>query len=257
MTDHDLANEGKTSKDPRVDEISNWGDAVFQTLFELEKKYSRFLKVKKIVGVQESEDDRVRISDAYLYLKNLKENLIDSALYSDFIDMSELREKSYLEQLLYPEKRLEKFAFLVSKLSQAVFTVEGENSLPINEVEDIFEKEEILLESEKDLENFIAKNSEHFVSLKNRIFRKSDIMSIENDVYKKLVGKKFNREELNVMLSSIEAELLSKLISEKKIQVIHEGNKLVFVELTDEDQITGTSTSVLLSPVKKQDEGED
>ncbi|MCG3226791.1 MAG: hypothetical protein H7645_07720, partial [Candidatus Heimdallarchaeota archaeon] len=147
MTDHDIANDGKTSGDSRVDDFSNWAEAIFHTLFELEKKYSRSLKVKKVVGVQESEDDRIRVSDAYLYLKNLKENLIDSALYSDFIDMSELREKSYLEQLLYPEKRLEKFAFLVSKLSQAVFIVEGENSIPTADIGTYLEKVEIQLES--------------------------------------------------------------------------------------------------------------
>lgn len=256
MTDHDIADEEKTSGDSRVDDMSTWGEDVFQTLFELEKKYSKSLKGKKIVGVQESEDDRIRVSDAYLYLKNLKENLIDSALYSDFIDMSELREKSYLEQLLYPEQRLEKFAFLVSKLCQAIFIVEGENSLSVDEIGEFLEKEEILLESEKDLENFIRKNLEHIVPLRNRILRKSDIMNLEKDVYEKFVGKKFSREELNIMLSSIEAELLSKMISEKRIQVIHEGDKLVFEELKDDDQITGSSTSVLLSPVKKIDEGE-
>ena len=81
-------------------------------------------------------------------------------------------------------------------------------------------------------------------------------MSIERDVYDRFVGKKFNRDVLNLMLSSIEAELLSKMISEKKIQVIHEGDKLLFEELTDENQIKGISSSVLLSPVKRQKEGE-
>ncbi len=256
MTDHDIANDGKTSGDSRVDDFSNWAEAIFHTLFELEKKYSRSLKVKKVVGVQESEDDRIRVSDAYLYLKNLKENLIDSALYSDFIDMSELREKSYLEQLLYPEKRLEKFAFLVSKLSQAVFIVEGENSIPTADIGTYLEKVEIQLESESELESFISKNKEYIIPLKNIIFSKSDYMSIERDVYDKFVGKKFNRDVLNLMLSSIEAELLSKMISEKKIQVIHEGDKLLFEELTDENQIKGISSSVLLSPVKRQKEGE-
>ncbi|NPD88559.1 MAG: hypothetical protein HGN29_07535 [Asgard group archaeon] len=251
MTDHDLVNDGKISEGSKVDEISNWAEVVFQTLFELEKKYSRSLKVKTIVGVQESEDDRVRVSDAYLYLKNLKENLIDSALYSDFIDMSELREKSYLEQLLYPEKRLEQFAFLVSKLSQAVFAIEGENSIPVSDIGTFLETDEILLESESELESFISKNKEYVIPLKNIIFSKSDYMSIERDIYDKFVGKKFNREALNVMLSSIEAELLSKMISEKKIQVILEGDKLLFEELTDENQIEGVSSSVLLSPVKK------
>jgi len=256
MTDHDITNEGKTSGESRLDEISNWGEVIFQTLFELEKKYSRSLKIKKIVGVQESEEDRVRVSDAYLYLKNLKENLIDSALYSDFIDMSELREKNYLEQLLYPEKRLEKFAFMVSKLCQAVFTIEGENSIPLTDIGTFLEKDEIHLESDAELESFISQNIEHIIPLKNIIFSKSDYMSIERDVYEKFVGKKFSREELNVMLSSIEAELLSKMISEKKIQVIHEGDKLLFKEFTDEDKNIGVSSSVLLSPVKKQKEGE-
>ena len=256
MTDHDIVNNGKISSDSSVDEISNWAEVVFQTLFELQKKYSKSLRVKKIVSVQESEDDRVRVSDAYLYLKNLKENLIDSALYSDFIDMSELREKSYLEQLLYPEKRLEKFAFLVSKLSQAVFAVEGDNSIPMSDLGTFLENVEIHLESDSELEEFIAKNIEYIIPLKNIIFSKSDYMSIEKDVYDKFVGKKFNRETLNLMLSSIEAEILSKMISEKKIQVIHDGDKLIFEELTDEDQIKGVSSSVLLSPVKKNNAGD-
>ena len=256
MTDHDIANEDKATGGSQVDDMSNWGEVVFQTLFELEKKYSRSLKGKKIVSVHESEDDRIKVSDAFLYLKNLKENLIDSALYSDFIDMSELREKSYLEQLLYPEKRLEKFAFLVSKLSQAIFTVDGENTIQLEEIEDFLEKEEILLESEKELELFIEQHREFLVPLRTRTLRKSDIMSIEKYVYDKFVGKKFSREELNIMLTSVEAELLSKMISEKRIQVIHEGDKLLFHEITDKDQMEGASSSVLLSPVKKENEGE-
>jgi hypothetical protein len=256
MTDQDMANEGKVIGDTRVEEIGNWAEIVFQTLFELQKKYAKSLKVRKIVTVQESEGDRERVSDAYLYLKNLKENMLDSALYSDFIDMSELREKSYLEQLLYPEKRLHQFAFMVSKLSQAVFAVEGDSSIPINELGTFLEKVEIHLESDSELEEFIEKNKEFIIPLKNIIFSKSDYMSIEKDVYDKFVGKKFNRETLDVMLSSIEAEILSKMISEKRIQVINDGDKLIFEEITDEDQIKGVSSSVLLSPVKRNKEGE-
>jgi hypothetical protein len=147
---------------------------------------------------------------------------------------------------------------MVSKLCQAVFTIEGENSIPLSDVGTFLEKEEIHLESDKELENFISKNKEHIIPLKNIIFSKSDYMAIEKNVYEKFVGKKFSREELNVMLSSIEAELLSKMISEKRIQVIHEGDKLHFKELTDEDEDknTGVSSSVLLSPIKKQKEGD-
>jgi len=126
----------------------------------------------------------------------------------------------------------------------------------MSELGSFLEQVEIHLESDSELEEFIEKNKEYVKPLRNIIFSKSDYMSIEKDVYDKFVGKKFNRETLDVMLSSIEAEILSKMISEKRIQVINDGDKLLFEEITDENQITGVSSSVLLSPVKKNREGE-
>ena len=106
MTDQDITNgdivkEDQVASRIAIEETIEWATTIFQTLFELEKKYSRSIKKKEVVHVREAEEDRSKVSDAYLYLKTQKENLIDSALYEDFIDMNELKksDKAHLKAL--------------------------------------------------------------------------------------------------------------------------------------------------------------
>ncbi|MCG3216098.1 MAG: hypothetical protein KAS63_05255 [Candidatus Heimdallarchaeota archaeon] len=256
VTEEEVLNEDHVSSKIAVEESMEWSELIFQTLFELEKKYSRSIKKKEVVNVKEAEDDRSKVSNAYLYLKNQKENLIDSALYEEFIDMSELREISYLEQILYPEKRLEDFARNIAKMCRAVFYTASKNKINIKNVSEIFTKDIIDLQSEEQLVKFIMKYQSFITPLKNIHLSKGDIMKIESEIISKLRNKKIKKDDLESILSTAEAEFLSKMISEKRIQVIQEGDELVFTLLDEEKLEEGISSSVLLSPKKKEQESE-
>ncbi len=263
MTDQDVTNGGIVKEDQivskmNVEETIEWATAIFQTLFELEKKYSKSIKKKEVVDVREAEEDRSKVSDAYLYLKTQKENLLDSALYEDFIDMNELREISYLEQILLPEQRLADFARTIAKLSQAVFYTASQNRIRITNVAAIISKEVIDLESKEALQQFIMKYQDFVTPLKNIRLSKGDIMNLESGIISKLAKERIKKDELEDILTTAEAEVLSKMISEKKIQVIQVGeNELIFAEIDKDNGETGISSSVLLSPkMKKAQESE-
>ncbi|MEE9411168.1 MAG: hypothetical protein V3V41_09600, partial [Candidatus Heimdallarchaeota archaeon] len=213
VTEEEVLNEDHVSSKIAVEESMEWSELIFQTLFELEKKYSRSIKKKEVVNVKEAEDDRSKVSNAYLYLKNQKENLIDSALYEEFIDMSELREISYLEQILYPEKRLEDFARNIAKMCRAVFYTASKNKINIKNVSEIFTKDIIDLQSEEQLVKFIMKYQSFITPLKNIHLSKGDIMKIESEIISKLRNKKIKKDDLESILSTAEAEFLSKMIS--------------------------------------------
>ena len=256
MTDHDISGEEYSIVTEMLDETIQWSEVIFHTLFELEKKYSRFIKRKEIVGVRESEGDREKVSDAYLYLKNQKENFVDSALYKDFIDMSELRELSYLEKLLHPEKRLDEFALTVAKLCQAIVFAKGETRIDSRDLISLLNNEVKDIEFNEDIKQFMQHYQDYFIPLKNILLTKSEIMNIEDRIYNKLIDKKIKKNELNVILTSVEAEILSKMVSEKKIFVIMNDDELFFSSDENDDSET-ISSSVLISPKKNNNNGDE
>ena len=72
----------------------------------------------------------------------------------------------------------------------------------------------------------------------------------EKDIFEKLQDKKFKKKELEALLSIVETEILSKMISEKKIRVVQQGEFLIFSKNGDYEELEGISSSVLLSPKK-------
>jgi hypothetical protein len=256
MTDHDISEEEYSIATEMIDETIHWSEAVFHTLFELQKKYSRFIKHKEVVGVKESEGDRERVSDAYLYLKNQKENLVDSALYKDFIDMSELREISYLENLLHPEKRLDDFALTVAKLCQSIVFTKGDTRIDSKDLISLLNNESKDIEFNENIEQFMQHYQDYFIPLRTKLLTRSEVMNIEDRIYNKLIDKKIKKNELNLILTSVEAEILSKMVSEKKIFVTMRDDELFFS--SDENNESETiSSSVLISPKKNHNNGDE
>lgn len=248
MTDQDILDESSDTISAYIGENREWVENIFQLVFELKRKYGRSIRKKEIVRLLESEEDRSKVSDAYLYLQNKKENLLDSALYEDFIKMNDLRENDFLEQLLYPQERLKSFVEKVRSLCVPIVYLSGTTQTsyeePINNLtEDIIE-----LESIENIAIFMKKYQGFLKRLSNNFLDKGEIMNIESTVKDKLIGKRIKKTQINNLLTTIEAEILSKLISEKKIHVILENDVLIFrTEINDEESDV-VSSSVLLSP---------
>ncbi len=250
MTDQESTNETNSSETSMIEETSDWSEIIFQTLFELEKKYSKSLRKKEVVGVIETENDRKRVSDAYIYLNSQRESLVDSALYEGFIDMGELREASYLEQMFLLEQRLKNFGQFVAKSCQSIFFTMGKPTMEYSSI-DFEAKTELIVSEDKDeIKLFIRKNQDILRVFESTFLSYGDIMNYEKGLFEKLLDKKFKKKDLEDLLSIVETEILSKMISEKKIRVIQQGDYLLFSKNGDYEEVKGISSSVLLSPKK-------
>lgn len=250
MTDQGSTDETDSSETTIIEETSDWSEIIFQTLFELEKKYSKSLRKKEVVGVIESENDRKRVSNAYIYLNSQRESLVDSALYEGFIDMSELRESSYLEQMFLLEQRLNNFGLFVAKSCQSIFFTMGKPTIDYSGV-DLEDKAELIASEDTDeIKLFIRKNQDVLRVFESIILSYGDVLNYEKDLFEKLLDKKFKKKDLEDLLSVVETEILSKMISEKKIRVVQQGDYLIFSKNGDYEELEGISSSVLLSPKK-------
>ena len=78
-------------------------------------------------------------------------------------------------------------------------------------------------------------------------------MNIEKIILDKLVNNRIKKKELEKILSPLDAEILSKLVSEKKIFVRqHENGVLEFYDEDPKSDRESASSSILLSPLKKE-----
>ena len=254
MTDNDFIESEADQNTGYLEQASEWSENMFYLLFELKKKYDKSLKNREVVTVIESESDRVKVSDAYLYLQNEKESLVDAALYEDFIRMSELREKNLLDQMLLPDERIGKLASLVKKLSTPLTYFTRLNKFESEEIVASLDIDVIEIASEEEIEKFIEKYKQFVTKLTNKFMSKGNIMNIEENIIEKIIDKRIHRNEINSILTTVEAEILSKMISEKKIIAIQDNDHLFFT-LADGDSVKGVSSSVLLSPKKHRSEG--
>ncbi len=250
MTDQESTDGAHSSETTMIEETSDWSEIIFQTLFELEKKYSKSLRKKEVVGVIESENDRKRVSDAYIYLNSQRESLVDSALYEGFIDMGELRESSYLEQMFLLEQRLNNFGRFVAKSCQSIFFTMGKPTIEYSSVDlgaklDLIESEDM-----DEIKLFIRRNQDVLRVFESTFLSYGDIVNYEKDLFEKLLNKRFKKKELEGLLSVVETEILSKMISEKKIRVVQQDDYLIFSKNGDYEELKGISSSVLLSPKK-------
>ena len=203
--------------------------------------------------MKQTEQDRIKVSEAYLYLQEIKKVLIDAALYEDFIDMNDLRELSHLEELLHPKKRVESFTNFVMKLCKPiVFTAERKTMvINIDLIEGV--DDSFLALKKEELSLFLQKYKPFISLLESKFLGKGEIMNIEKIILDKLVNNRIKKKELEKILSPLDAEILSKLISEKKIFVIQHANEVL--EFYDEDPSSdreSASSSILLSALKKE-----
>ncbi|MHA1667619.1 MAG: hypothetical protein ACTSUR_03080, partial [Candidatus Heimdallarchaeaceae archaeon] len=102
--------------------------------------------------------------------------------------------------------------------------------------------------SKKNTKQFIEKNKNQVAYLKSILLSKVDELTIERDLLNKLKNLKIKKEELDSLLTSYEAELLSKLISEGKISIIQSKNYLIIKDPEENEQ--SMSSSLLISPQK-------
>lgn len=245
--------EPENEKIPFEGYDGEWANLVFLTLFELQKKYSRSIKKKQSIHLDEAEKDRNKVSDAYLYIDEHKSFSLDSSLYKDFIEMIDLREDELLSNLLTREKRIEQFSQFVAEKCQPIVYCTHDYFFPFNQVNIEKVKEELMdLTPQHSSEDHVNIYKEYdFSKLETEDHIGDEVfMTIETKLMDKLVGKKIPKSVLNELLTTIEAELLSKLVSEKKLIVINLGEMLLFKKGTSRRPKGSVVSSLLLSPKK-------
>jgi hypothetical protein len=105
----------------------------------------------------------------------------------------------------------------------------------------------------EELSLFLQKYKPFISLLETKFLGKGEIMNIEKIILDKLVNNRIKKKELEKILSPLDAEILSKLISEKRIFVIqHENEVLEFYDEDPNSDRESASSSILLSALKKE-----
>ena len=218
----------------------------------MEKKYSRYLKKQQIVPTSEAEADRAKVSNAFQYLTEISWHVIDASLYRDFIEMHNLREKFLVDKDVMLNDRYLSFSrFVQSNCCPIVFIVSHAllNSFQ-NSIVKVHHEEIITTEDEK-----IAQFRKRFEAFHNmldtRFMTVGERMKYEKKLYEKLKNKTFNKKELEKTLSTFEAELLSKLISEKKLIAEVKGDLITFKTKVESSKNV-LPAALLLNPKKDE-----
>ena len=241
----DDTHNSKEKENRYLDKLSDWHDIIVQTIFELEKKYRHSLKEKLVISVEESEKDRTKVADAHLYLHEIAGHNLDAKLYIDFVDMLELREKIATDGEFSDDQLWSDFAKITRKFCRPIVSVVPRRSLS-NFFHVLEEKEELVLtEKKEEILTFVERNVHLYSNLRSRVILPREMKLMEEKLLEKLIGKTFTKEELEKVLSPYEAEILSKLVSERKLVLINEGGLIHIKKSTRGKKF---SSAVLLIP---------
>ena len=232
--------------------LEGWEDLVFQTVFGLEKKYSRFLKKRQIISTSEAEADRSKVSNAFQYLTEISWHVVDASLYSDFVEMHDLREKLMVDDDVTLRDRYLAFAHFVQRhCSPIVFVLSNTllNNFQGNTLELL--NEEVITTEDTTVTEFKERFDVFRNVLNTRFMTAGERMQYEKELYERLKNKTFNKNELEKILSAFEAELLSKLISEKKLIAEVKGDLITFKTKIGTKPKT-LPAALLLNPAKNK-----
>lgn len=236
------------------DFLDGWEDLVFQTIFDLEKKYTRLLKQRAPLSTKESEADRSKVSDAYKYLTEINWHIIDASLYSDFVAMHTLRTQLTVDKDVTKMERFADFARFVQRSCRPiVFTLASIGTKSIVELLSDHEGEKKIELENEEVSQFKEKYKRMHKLLKTKFMSIGEKMEQEKALIERLKNQTLSKQELEKSLTAFEAELLSKLISEKKLIAEVQGEFLTFkVKRKSKKSKEALPASLLLNPTKKQ-----
>ncbi len=212
------------------------------------EKHERHLKKKEVLPLEESEHDRQVISDAYKEALTPQELDFDRRAYRALVRMQELRDQSYLLEELDKRYKMELIAWELKIRQHPLFILPHITSEP-TVVEEVVEElgtgEAIFLDQEnlsgtpmnqwEIVSQPIILDTRRVAHPTARIeIDKHAREKIRNQLIKRLKGKTKSLTELSQQFSTLELQMLSKILSKKELIAIFKPreNKVTFLEPT-------------------------
>ncbi|MHA1212562.1 MAG: hypothetical protein ACTSSH_08880 [Candidatus Heimdallarchaeota archaeon] len=237
--------EAKKSKSSGIEKL----------LWDVAKKYKTLADKDDVPQISESEDDRKTVAEAYQILTTKRHRQLDARVYNSLTTMQKTRDNKIALEGTTERDRLRMIAWEVKIRTQAVMFVSGDSTIEM----DIFRMHDANSvrvldgdDQELSVEDSIIddKGVAILETLPIRKLTKDQKEKLKIEFVKKYSGKKFRKKELDSKLDSVNADLLSLLVREKRIVVVKIDSNTVeiipYSEQYDEDKFT--SQSIVLEP---------
>ncbi len=231
-----------------------------KTLWNVAKKYKTYEDKDTVPQIKESEEDRKQVENAYLELTTKRHRQLDARVYGSLSKMQKTRDTKIALEGTTERDRLRMIAWEVKIRTQAIISLPGDSTLEM----DIFQMHDsnrvrIIDGEEKEIsiEDIIIEDKGIAIleTLALRKLTSDQKEKLKEDFVKNFAGKEYSIGELEGMLDSVNADLLSLLIREKRVILRKISSKEVeIIKNTDtaneNDESNYTSQSIVISPKK-------
>jgi len=220
-------------------------EGVLGRLWEVAHKYQRQLARGEVAPLSEAEDDRRKVSPLARKLRTTTERTLDGLAYRSLAEMQVRRDSRRLLSNVAPPLRLKRLGFELAVRAKPIVFLAGAGALAPRGL-----LASVRFEGEGEGENPLAELAAELDESERRVaFRDLDEAALERlrgDLKRRVVGRRFRRDQLARELSASEADLLSQLARRGEVTIIadREGN----VEVAEGRAARGTVIAVAIQP---------
>ena len=251
---------GKSSSD-KTEKVEKSIVKVEKRLWNVAKKYKSLFDKGEVPQIAESEEDRMEVWDAYIEIETKRHRQLDSRVYQSLTQMQRTRDAKIALEGTTETDRLRMIAWEVKIRTQAVMFIPGDSTLEM----DMFNLHSnnsvrVIDGASKDIviEDSIINDKGIAIleSLPVRKLTKEQKEKMKREFIRKYSGKQFKISEFKTKLNSIEADLVSLLVREKRIVLLRKESQIIAI-LTYEDYLellekeNADSQSIVMFPQNK------
>lgn len=251
--------DSEEPKKPSLKKKSTKKQSIEKTLWSVAKKYKSLLTSGDVPQIEESEQDRETVSEAYRELNTKRHLQLDARVYQSLTKMQRTRDTKIILEGTTEKDRLRMIAWEVKTRIQPVTFISGDSTFEM----DIFRlhnNDTIRILDEENAELVIedsiieGKGVEIKESLSLRKLTNEEKEKLKKEVIKRFAGKTLSKDQLEKQLDSLYADLISLMVRERrllllkiapnKIKIIPAGEKLDHYHKED-----AISQSIVIQPL--------
>jgi hypothetical protein len=221
----------KTSKDPDPPEEASLKkkgkkkQSVEKTLWSVAKKYKSLLTNGDVPQIEESEADRESVSEAYRELESKRHRQLDARVYQSLAKMQRTRDTKIALEGSTEKDRLRMIAWEVKIRIQPITFISGDSTFEMdifrlhnNDNIRILDEESAELVVEDSIIDGKGVEIRDNLSLRNLTNEEKEALKLK--VLKRFAGKIFSKEQLEKQLDSLNADLISLMVRERRILLL-------------------------------------
>jgi len=212
-------------KEPSTKKKEKKEQSVEKKLWSVAKKYKSLFTSGEVPQIEESEQDRGSVSEAYRELENKRHRQLDARVYHSLAQMQRTRDTKIALEGTTEKDRLRMIAWEVKIRIQPVTFISGDSTFEMdifrlhnNDTIRILDEESADLVIEDTIIDGKGVEIKDTLSLRNLTSEEKE--ALKEKVLKRFAGKIFSKEQLEKQLDSLYADLISLMVREQRILLL-------------------------------------